>query len=170
MHRGHSSMLPFGSLCLAPTDHISYCKIPLLQSKCFMVIRGLWTSDGLTGNNRIASGSPATHSELGTGHYRTSMSASACSHQLTITIRIMRFESRIQSSKVGHWKVHHRKLKQRLANNHEWIEFEGTLFSQPLMGRHSNAVSLCGPSTQKRISGQSGGSTAGHHSDRWIRL
>src|ERR1700724_2983382 len=39
---------------------------------------------------------------------------------------------------VGHWKVHHRKLKQRLANNHEWIEFEGTLSSQPLMGGYAN--------------------------------
>jgi hypothetical protein len=43
---------------------------------------------------------------------------------------------------VGHWKVHHRKLKQRLANNHEWIEFEGTLFSQPLMGSYSNVDDL----------------------------
>jgi hypothetical protein len=39
---------------------------------------------------------------------------------------------------VGHWQVHHRKLKQRLANNHEWIEFEGTLVSQPLMGGYAN--------------------------------
>ena len=39
---------------------------------------------------------------------------------------------------VGHWHVHHRKLKQRLANNHEWVEFEGTLFSQPLMGGYAN--------------------------------
>ncbi|MGA7632810.1 MAG: hypothetical protein WCB11_18770, partial [Terriglobales bacterium] len=39
---------------------------------------------------------------------------------------------------VGHWQVHHRKLKQRLANNHEWIVFEGTLFTQPLMGSYSN--------------------------------
>jgi len=35
---------------------------------------------------------------------------------------------------VGHWRVHHRRLKERLANSHEWIEFEGTLSSQPLMG------------------------------------
>jgi hypothetical protein len=34
--------------------------------------------------------------------------------------------------------VHHRKLKKRLANSHEWIEFEGTLFSQPLMGGYAN--------------------------------
>jgi hypothetical protein len=39
---------------------------------------------------------------------------------------------------VGHWKVHHRKLKERLANNHEWIEFEGTLVNQPLMGGYAN--------------------------------
>jgi hypothetical protein len=39
---------------------------------------------------------------------------------------------------VGRWQVHHRKLKQRLANNHEWLEFEGTLVSQPLMGGYAN--------------------------------
>ena len=39
---------------------------------------------------------------------------------------------------VGQWQAHHRKLKQRLANNQEWIEFEGTLFNQPLMGSYSN--------------------------------
>ena len=39
---------------------------------------------------------------------------------------------------VGHWQVHHRKLKKRLANNHEWVEFEGTLSSQPLMGGYAN--------------------------------
>src|ERR1700721_3448560 len=39
---------------------------------------------------------------------------------------------------VGHWRVHHRKLKERLANSHEWIEFEGTLFSQPLMVGYAN--------------------------------
>ena len=31
---------------------------------------------------------------------------------------------------VGQWRVHHRKLKERLANSREWIEFEGTL-NQP---------------------------------------
>jgi hypothetical protein len=39
---------------------------------------------------------------------------------------------------VGHWRVHHRKLKVRLANNHEWIEFAGTLSSEPLMAGYSN--------------------------------
>ena len=38
----------------------------------------------------------------------------------------------------GHWQVHHRKLKHRLVNSHEWIEFEGTLFCQPLMGGYAN--------------------------------
>ena len=39
---------------------------------------------------------------------------------------------------VGQWQAHHRKLKQRLANNHEWTEFDGTLSNQPLMGGYSN--------------------------------
>jgi hypothetical protein len=39
---------------------------------------------------------------------------------------------------VGEWHAHHRKLKQRLADSHEWIEFEGTLSNQPLMGSYSN--------------------------------
>jgi hypothetical protein len=39
---------------------------------------------------------------------------------------------------VGHWRVHHRTLKARLANSHEWIEFEGTLSTQSLMGGYSN--------------------------------
>lgn len=43
---------------------------------------------------------------------------------------------------VGHWRVHHRKLKERLANSHEWIEFQGTLLSQPLMGGYSNVDDL----------------------------
>src|ERR1700688_2194324 len=43
---------------------------------------------------------------------------------------------------VGHWRVHHRKLKERLVNSHEWIEFEGTLSSQALMGGYSNVDDL----------------------------
>ncbi|MGC1598900.1 MAG: hypothetical protein WA757_01505 [Candidatus Acidiferrales bacterium] len=39
---------------------------------------------------------------------------------------------------VGQWRVHHRTLKERLANSHEWIEFDGTLVNQPLMGGYSN--------------------------------
>ena len=39
---------------------------------------------------------------------------------------------------VGHWRVHHRKLKERLVKSQEWVEFEGTLVSQPLMGGYAN--------------------------------
>ncbi len=39
---------------------------------------------------------------------------------------------------VGAWHSHHRKLKLRLANNHEWTEFDGTLVNQALMGGYSN--------------------------------
>jgi hypothetical protein len=39
---------------------------------------------------------------------------------------------------VGQWRVHHRKLKKRLVNNHDWIEFEGTLVMQKLMDGYSN--------------------------------
>jgi len=35
---------------------------------------------------------------------------------------------------VGHWQVHHRRLKERLADSHEWIEFEGTSTTQKVMG------------------------------------
>jgi hypothetical protein len=27
---------------------------------------------------------------------------------------------------VGQWQVRHRRLKERLADSHEWVEFEGT--------------------------------------------
>jgi hypothetical protein len=83
---------------------------------------------------------------------------------------------------VGHWGVHHRKLKERLANSHEWIEFEGTLFSQPLMVGYANvdddvfevraaliAAWLPDRSTPSRGSGRSGGWTVGRHSRPWIR-
>jgi hypothetical protein len=40
---------------------------------------------------------------------------------------------------VGRWKAHHRKLQHRLAKNREWIEFDGTLVNQPLMGGYSNS-------------------------------
>jgi hypothetical protein len=39
---------------------------------------------------------------------------------------------------VGKWLAHHRRLKKRLANDHEWVEFDGTLANQPLMGGYSN--------------------------------
>lgn len=39
---------------------------------------------------------------------------------------------------VGNWQVHHRKLKERLANNHTWNEFEGTLSMRKLMDGYAN--------------------------------
>jgi len=35
---------------------------------------------------------------------------------------------------IGHWRVHHRRLKQRLADNHEWEEFAGESLTQKTMG------------------------------------
>jgi len=39
---------------------------------------------------------------------------------------------------VGHWRSHHRKLKERLADNHEWVEFDGTLEMHKLMDGYGN--------------------------------
>jgi hypothetical protein len=39
---------------------------------------------------------------------------------------------------VGHWRVHHHRLKQWLANSHEWLEFEGSTETQLLMGGLGN--------------------------------
>jgi len=39
---------------------------------------------------------------------------------------------------VGDWRVHHRRLKERLADSHEWVEFEGTCSMRPLMGGWGN--------------------------------
>jgi hypothetical protein len=38
----------------------------------------------------------------------------------------------------GEWRVHHRRLKERLAGSHEWVEFEGTCSSRPLMDGYAN--------------------------------
>ncbi len=35
---------------------------------------------------------------------------------------------------VGRWRVHHRRLKERLAGNHDWVEFEGSCEMQMTMG------------------------------------
>lgn len=43
---------------------------------------------------------------------------------------------------VGQWQVHHWKLKQRLVGSHDWVEFEGTLSSRPLMNGYSNIDDL----------------------------
>ena len=39
---------------------------------------------------------------------------------------------------VGEWRAHHRKLKERLANNHEWVEFDGTQSMRKLMDGYAN--------------------------------
>jgi hypothetical protein len=39
---------------------------------------------------------------------------------------------------IGKWQVHHRRLKERLADNHEWIEFEGTCAAQKVLGGAAN--------------------------------
>ena len=38
----------------------------------------------------------------------------------------------------GSWRVHHRRLKERLANSHEWVAFEGTCTMRPLMDGYGN--------------------------------
>jgi hypothetical protein len=38
----------------------------------------------------------------------------------------------------GTWRVHHRRLKQRLAGSDEWEEFDGTSVAYPLLGGAGN--------------------------------
>lgn len=40
--------------------------------------------------------------------------------------------------RVGRWRAHHRRLKERLAGSHEWVEFDGTCVFQQLMGGWAN--------------------------------
>jgi hypothetical protein len=39
---------------------------------------------------------------------------------------------------VGKWRIHSRRLKERLAGSQEWVEFDGTLHSQRLMDGWAN--------------------------------
>jgi hypothetical protein len=39
---------------------------------------------------------------------------------------------------IGNWRVHHLRLKERLAGNREWIEFEGTCVMQKILGGAGN--------------------------------
>ncbi len=39
---------------------------------------------------------------------------------------------------VGSWRVHHRRLKERLAGSHDWIEFEGTCVMQKILDGAGN--------------------------------
>ena len=38
----------------------------------------------------------------------------------------------------GEWRAHHRKLKERLAGSHDWVEFDGTCSMRPLMNNMAN--------------------------------
>jgi len=39
---------------------------------------------------------------------------------------------------VGEWRVHHLRLKERLVDSHEWVEFDGTCAMRPLMDGWAN--------------------------------
>jgi hypothetical protein len=39
---------------------------------------------------------------------------------------------------IGSWRVHHRRLQERLANNHDWVEFDGICTSQKILGGLGN--------------------------------
>jgi len=39
---------------------------------------------------------------------------------------------------MGRWRVHHRRLRQRLAGCTDWDEFQGTCHTWPLMDGHGN--------------------------------
>ena len=38
----------------------------------------------------------------------------------------------------GRWRVFHRRLRERLAGNDEWQEFDGTCAAQPILGGQGN--------------------------------
>jgi hypothetical protein len=39
---------------------------------------------------------------------------------------------------IGDWRVEHRRLKERLANCHEWIEFDGEMSTRAILGGFGN--------------------------------
>jgi hypothetical protein len=39
---------------------------------------------------------------------------------------------------MGSWRIHHRRLKERLADSDEWQEFEGTSVAWPILGGAGN--------------------------------
>ncbi|WP_218016227.1 DUF1579 domain-containing protein [Sphingomonas asaccharolytica] len=39
---------------------------------------------------------------------------------------------------IGEWRVRHRKLRKRLAGNHEWFDFPGTLSVSPILNGAGN--------------------------------
>src|SRR3979490_1163523 len=40
--------------------------------------------------------------------------------------------------RAGEWVAHHRRLKERLAGSHEWVEFDGTQSFRLLMDGYAN--------------------------------
>src|SRR5258705_609180 len=40
--------------------------------------------------------------------------------------------------RIGEWRAHHRRLKERLADSHEWVEFDGTCSFRLLMDGWAN--------------------------------
>jgi hypothetical protein len=38
----------------------------------------------------------------------------------------------------GSWRVHHRQLERRLGDSTEWVEFDGTCMTQPILGGMGN--------------------------------
>jgi hypothetical protein len=38
----------------------------------------------------------------------------------------------------GKWRAHHRKLKERLAGSHDWVEFDGTQDARIVLGGYAN--------------------------------
>ncbi len=70
----------------------------------------------------------------------------------------------------GDWRVRHRRLRERLAGNDDWVEFEGTCAMRALIGGLGNvddnvmdmptgriAASRCAPTMPPPASGRSGG-------------
>lgn len=39
---------------------------------------------------------------------------------------------------IGSWRVRHRRLKERLADCDEWVEFEGAVTTRKILGGHGN--------------------------------
>jgi hypothetical protein len=39
---------------------------------------------------------------------------------------------------MGSWRVHHRRLKERLANNNDWADFDGTCVVRKILGGAGN--------------------------------
>src|SRR5580700_3408497 len=71
----------------------------------------------------------------------------------------------------GTWRVHHRKLKQRLAGETDWIEFEGEVTCWPVLGGLGNVDDnlLDDPSGAYRaMSLRCYDSQAGHWSIWWV--